>query len=235
MRGSFIAALCLLGTVEGQEPGPVNFDRDIRPIFQASCVKCHGSEGKPKGQLRLDLKALAFRGGVTGKAILPGKAKESSLYRLLVDPDDDARMPQKSGRLAKEKIDLIRRWIDEGAAWPEDAAAAGAARHWSLRPLAKPPLPETRGSQWARTPIDAFVLARLEEKGFAPAPPADRHSLLRRITYDLIGLPPTPAEMDAFLADPTPDAYEKAVDRLLASPRYGERWARHCPALAPHA
>jgi hypothetical protein len=222
MKPRALLVLFLLGSQE--PPSKVDFDRDVRPILQASCLKCHGAEGKPKGQFRLDLKALAFKGGVTGKSILPGNSKGSRLYTLLVDPDDDARMPQKAPALSREKIDLVRRWIDEGAAWPDDGAAA-AAKHWSLRPLMKPAVPKV--GPWARTPVDAFILARLGEKGFTPAPPADPRTLLRRITYDLAGLPPTAEEMDAFLADPAPDAYEKAVDRLLASPRYGERWARH--------
>ncbi|HZE98860.1 MAG TPA: PSD1 and planctomycete cytochrome C domain-containing protein [Planctomycetota bacterium] len=202
---------------------PVDFDRDIRPILKASCLKCHGAEGKPKGQLRLDLRAAAFRGGAGGQAIIPGKSADSPLYKLLVDPDDDARMPQKAPRLSTAQIELIRRWIDEGVRWPEDDHG-GEQLHWSLRPLARPAVPP---SSWGRTPIDAFIAAKLKEKGFEPSPEADRRSLLRRVTYDLIGLPPTPEETDAFLSDPAPDAYEKVVDRLLASPRHGERWARH--------
>jgi hypothetical protein len=222
MKPWALLVLFLLGSQE--PPSKVDFDRDIRPIFQATCQKCHGGEGKPKGQFRLDLRALALKGGVTGKSILPGSATGSRLYTLLLAPEDDARMPQKAPPLPREKIELIRRWIDEGARWPDDGISV-AAGHWSLRPLGKPAVP--KAGPWARTPIDAFILARLEEKGFAPAPPADPRTLLRRITYDLTGLPPTPGEMDAFLSDPAPDAYEKAVDRLLESPRYGERWARH--------
>jgi mono/diheme cytochrome c family protein len=219
-----VRALPLLVLLLAQQtPPPVDFERDIRPIFKASCLKCHGAE-KPKGQFRLDLRAAAFRGGAGGKAILPGKGRESLLYKLLVDDDEEARMPQKAPRLPAAKIELIRRWIDEGARWPEEAGAAEAA-HWSLRPLTKPAAPPMK--PWCRTPVDAFVLAKLEDKGFAPSPEADRRTLLRRVTYDLTGLPPTPEEMDAFLGDVSADAYEKAVDRLLASPRHGERWARH--------
>jgi mono/diheme cytochrome c family protein len=214
----------LLVLLLAQQPAPVDFDRDIRPIFKASCQKCHGAEGKPKGQFRLDFRAAAFRGGAGGKAIRPGKAAESLLYKLLVDADPDARMPQKAPRLPAAQIELLRRWIDEGAPWPEEAAG-GDTLHWSLRPLAKPAVPPQK--PWARTPIDAFILAKLEEKGFAPSPEADRRTLLRRVTYDLTGLAPSPEEMDAFQVEASADAYEKAVDRLLASPRYGERWARH--------
>jgi mono/diheme cytochrome c family protein len=207
------SALVLLLLIPAQTT--VDFGRDIRPIFKASCIKCHGAEGKPKGQFRLDLRAAAMRGGAAGQAILPGKGAESLLYKLLIESDEDARMPQRAPRLPQAEIDLIRRWIDEGATWPEEAAGAESV-HWSLRPLAAPPVPAG-----AAHPIDAFIRAKLREKGFAPSPQADRRTLLRRITYDLIGLPPTPEEMDA------DEPYEKAVDRLLASPRYGERWARH--------
>src|SRR5581483_10127649 len=116
--------LFLLLLAAPQQPAAVDFDRDIRPLFKASCLKCHGAEAKPKGQFRLDLRAAAFRGGAGGKAIVPGKAAESPLYRLLIDPDEDARMPQKAPRLAEGQIALIRRWIDEGARWPEDRSAA---------------------------------------------------------------------------------------------------------------
>ena len=221
----------LLSSPPQEATQSVDFDRDIRPIFKASCLKCHGAEGKPKGQLRLDLKATAFRGGAGGKAIVPGKSAESPLYKLLVDADEDARMPQKAPRLSEAQIGLVRRWIDEGARWPEETHG-GEALHWSLRPLVRPAVPAATpsislGASWGRTPVDAFIAAKLKEKGFEPSPEADRRTLLRRVTYDLIGLPPTPEEMEAFLADASADAYEKVVDRLLASPRFGERWARH--------
>ncbi|RPH38474.1 MAG: DUF1549 domain-containing protein, partial [Planctomycetota bacterium] len=184
---------------------PVDFKRDIQPIFAASCLRCHGPEGKPKGQLRFDVRASAMR-----KAIVPGKSADSSLYKVLVDEDESARMPQKAARLPAAQIELIKRWIDEGAVWPDDAAGIDVA-HWSLRPLPAP----------APGSIDAFILAKLKEKGFTPSPEADRRTLLRRVTYDLIGLPPTAEELESG------ETYEQAVDRLLASPRYGERWARH--------
>ncbi len=225
MKRLLLAALLLAVPALSQETAPVAFDRDIRPLLRTACLKCHGPEGKPKGQLRLDLRAAAFRGGVSGKAIFPGQSKQSPLYTLLLDPDDDARMPQKAPRLDAAKIALIGRWIDEGAKWPEETAGGDAVSHWSLKPLLRPTPPAA--TAWARTPVDAFILAKLQEKGYTPSPEADRRTLLRRLTYDLTGLAPSPEEMDAFLADPAANAYEKAVDRLLASPRHGERWARH--------
>lgn len=222
---ALVLALLLGPAAAGQDDARVDFDRDVRPILKASCLKCHGPEGKPKGQLRLDLRAAAFRGGASGKVIVPGKAAESLFYKLLRDPDDEVRMPQKAPRLGAAQIALLGRWIDQGASWPDDRSG-GESLHWSLRPLVRPEVPALR-SPWIRTPVDAFILAKLTEKGLAPAAPADRRTLLRRVTYDLTGLPPSPQETEAFLADPSPDAYERVVDRLLASPRYGERWARH--------
>ncbi len=204
-------------------PEPVDFARDIRPIFESVCLKCHGPV-KPKGDFRLDSRAAALE---DGEAILPGKSGESLLVQLLLTDDRKERMPQKAKPLQKEQIDLIRRWIDEGAVWPDDGSAAPRPVHWSLRPLSAPAVPQVRNVAWVRTPIDAFILAKLEENDLTPAPPADRRTLLRRVTFDLTGLPPTPEETAAFLADPSPRAYEDVLDRLLAGPRYAERWARH--------
>ena len=141
-----------------QQSTPVDFDRDIRPIFKASCLKCHGAEGKPKGQFRLDLRAAAFRGGVGGKAIVPGKPDESPLYKLLVDPDDDARMPQKAPRLDAVRIALVKRWIEEGAIWPEDKAGNDAT-HWSLKLLARPTAAATVVNHLAQLLPDAAPTA----------------------------------------------------------------------------
>jgi mono/diheme cytochrome c family protein len=203
-----------------QDSGPpkVDFVRDIQPIFKASCVKCHGAE-KPKGQFRLDVRALAMKGGVTGKDILPGNSKESLLVKLLLEKDDENRMPQKAPALAPAKIDLLRAWIDQGAVWPD--AAAGDLKvetHWAyVKPVRREAPPGVH-------PIDHFILTRLAKEGIAPSPEADRPTLIKRLSVDLLGLPPTVEEVDAFVAD---GDYEKLVDRLLASPHFGERWGRH--------
>ncbi|MFN0124071.1 MAG: DUF1549 domain-containing protein, partial [Blastocatellia bacterium] len=217
------------------QAGRVDFARDIQPIFQAACVSCHSAR-KVRGQLRLDAKALAMKGGLTGAAITPGDGANSLLVRRLLGSDGQARMPMGAEALRPEQIALIKRWIDEGANWPEDSAAAAAgARHWSYVIPVRPALPAVSNKQWPRNPIDHFVLARLEKEGLAPAPEAAREILLRRVSLDLTGLPPTVREIDEFLADKSPDAYEKAVDRLLASPHYGERWARPWLDLARYA
>jgi len=220
-----IALLALLLFVPPQaDPSKVDFIRDIQPIFTASCKKCHGPE-KPKGQFRIDARSLAMKGGVTGKDIVPGNSKESLLVKLLLEKDDENRMPQKAPALPAAKIDLIRRWIDQGAVWPDAAAGeAKAELHWAyVKPVRRDPPPALN----ARNPIDNFILARLAKEGIEPSPEADRPTLIKRLSYDLLGLPPTVDEVDAFVADAAPDAYDKLVDRLLASPHFGERWGRH--------
>jgi len=223
MRAWGIAALALaLGvSVQAQDAPAIDFARDVRPILREHCLSCH-SAAKKKGQLRLDARSAAFKGGLNGKAIVPGKSGDSPLYKLLIEGDDEARMPQKAPKLAAEKIELIRRWIDQGAIWPDAVAGEDAAPpHWSyLKPSAKAPPPGAH-------PVDAFLAAAQGAAGVAPRPEASRPMLLRRVTIDLIGLPPTREELDAFLVDASSDAYEKVVDRLLADPRHGERWGRH--------
>jgi mono/diheme cytochrome c family protein len=199
----------------------INFATDVQPIFTASCVSCHGPK-KRKGDLRLDRKTSALQ----SETIVPGKSADSPLIQRVAGLDPDKKMPPKGPGLTAEQIGILRAWIDQGAIWPDDATG-DQGRHWAYQPLRNPLTPAVKQRDWVRTPLDAFVLARLEAKGLTPAPPADRRTLLRRVTFDLIGLPPTPTEIDAFLADPSPNAYEKVVDRLLASPHYGERWARH--------
>ncbi len=235
MRLSLLAVLALALPAFSQEngsgvaaPRQVDFVRDIHPILKEQCFSCHG-EKKVKGQLRLDAKALALRGGVSGRAIVPGNAKESRLYQLLLDPSPDERMPQKAPALPKEQIELVRAWIDQGALWPEAAAnpEAKLERHWAyVKPVRHDP-PRVKNAWWVRNPVDAFVAEKLEEKGLKPRPEAPKHVLLRRLYLDLIGLPPTARELEAFLADGSSNAWEKAVDRLLEDPRHGERWGRH--------
>jgi hypothetical protein len=235
VRATFLAVLALAAPAFplSQEastaaPRPVDFVRDILPLLKDQCWSCHG-EKKVKGQLRLDARALALRGGVSGKVLVPGNAKESRLYQLLLDPNPDERMPQKAPALPKEQIDLVRAWIDQGAAWPDSASNAEAKleKHWAyVKPVRHDP-PAVRNAWWVRNPVDAFIAETLEEKGLKPRPEAPRHVLLRRLTLDLVGLPPSARELEDFLADASPNAWEKAVDRLLEDPRHGERWGRH--------
>ncbi len=213
---------------------PVEFVRDIQPIFKARCLKCHDWI-KRRGQLRLDSGAHALHGGVSGKVIVPGNSRDSRLVQLITAADPEERMPQKGEPLSPEQIRLIRTWIDAGAQWPASAADATFAPHWAYQKPIRPEAPAVRQSDWVRNPIDAFVLARLERESLRPSPEAPRATLIRRVSLDLTGLPPSLAEVDAFLADPSPDAYEKVVDRLLASPHYGERWARPWLDLARYA
>ena len=199
--------------------GKVDFVRDIQPIFAAHCVKCHGPE-KQMAQLRLDNRGAAMR------VIAAGRSADSRLLHRVLGLNSEARMPKGGEPLPAAQVDLLRRWIDEGAVWPESASVDAARRHWAFVAPVRPALPEVRLAGWVRNPIDRFVLARLEKEGLRPSPEADRVTLLRRLSLDLIGLPPTPEEVDAFLRDASPDAYEKQVDRLLRSPHYGERWGR---------
>jgi mono/diheme cytochrome c family protein len=207
------------------------FIRRIAPIFQEKCVRCHNPK-KSKGGLDLTRGAALLEGGESGPVVVPGKATGSFLVKLISGAKP--KMPLKGQPLTSRQVEAVRRWIDEGAVWPREVTLAprGAGikdgeRWWSLRKLARPPLPAVRQKRWALTPIDLFILAGLESRGLKPAPPADRAALIRRVTFDLHGLPPTPAEVDAFVRDKGPRAYEKLIDRLLASPRYGERWGRH--------
>jgi len=229
LRGLLLLGLLSAGAAaQDAAPAPVDFVRDVQPLLKEHCVACHG-EKKQKGQLRLDAKTLAMRGGVSGRSIVPGNGKDSRLVTILLEPNADDRMPQKADPLPKEKIDLLRLWIDQGAAWPDSASAPDAAleKHWSHVPPVKAAPPPFRNSWWRRNVIDDFVAAGLEAQQLKPRPEAPKALLLRRVYLDLIGLPPTREDVDAFVADSAPDAYEKIVDRLLADPRHGERWGRH--------
>ncbi|MBI1310557.1 DUF1553 domain-containing protein [bacterium] len=194
----------------------VDFERDVRPIFSSRCLKCHGSD-EPKGDLDLTRRDSALGAGV----IEPGLPAVSSLLERVTTDDEELRMPPEGERLSSAEVDILRRWITAGANWP---------KHWAYRPLTLPdvPLPQSdKLRQWCRTPIDNFIVSRLETAGLEPSPQADRLTLLRRASFDLRGLPPTPDEVDAFLNDPSPVAWQDCIDRLLDSPQYGERWARH--------
>ncbi|MCE9605338.1 MAG: PSD1 and planctomycete cytochrome C domain-containing protein [Planctomycetia bacterium] len=209
---------------------PIDFVRDVRPIFAKHCYACHGAE-KQKGNLRLDIKSEAFKGGESyGPSIVAREAKKSPLVQLVTEADAEQRMPPKSARLSDAEIATLTRWIDEGANWPEGVDLAkleDKREHWSFKPVSKPVPPPTKDGAWPRGEIDCFVLARLEQAGLRPAPEADRAAWLRRVSFDLLGLPPTPEQVETFVGDMRGDAYERMVDTLLKSPRYGERWAQH--------
>jgi mono/diheme cytochrome c family protein len=214
----------------------VDFVRDIQPLLKEHCYSCHGPD-KQKGQLRLDSKTLAMQGGATGASIIPGDSKKSYFMQRVRGEGDESRMPEKAPPLSAEQTALLAKWIDAGAVWPDSASTANASlkKHWAYEKPSRPALPAVKNAAWVRNPIDTFILARLEKEGLQPSPEAPREVLLRRVSLDLIGLPPTPVELDAFLKDTSSDAYEKAVDRLLASPHYGERWARLWLDLARYA
>ncbi len=215
----------------------VDFTRDIRPILASRCYQCHGPE-KQKAELRLDTRAGGLKGGEAGPVIVPGQSARSLLVQLVVGMDPDKRMPAKGPLLTAEQIGLLRAWIDQGAVWPEVPGAVQVVAkvdHWAFKAPVRPALPAVRERGWPRNPIDRFVLARLEKEKLAPSPRADRVTLIRRLSLDLLGLPPTPREIDAFVADRRPDAYDRLVERLLASPHYGECWGRHWLDVARYA
>src|SRR2546425_164119 len=209
---------------------PVDFDRDIHPILSDKCFACHGPDEKErKAKLRLDRKDEVFKPLKSGGyAIVPGHPEKSELVaRLTTKDEDDLMPPPKSGKkLTPAQIDLLRRWVAEGAAWQS---------HWAFVKPERPLLPAVRNKKWPRHEMDYFVLARLEKEGLQPSPEADKTTLIRRASLDLTGLPPTPQEVDAFLADKSAEAYDKLVDRLLDSPRYGEHEARYWLDAARYA
>jgi mono/diheme cytochrome c family protein len=213
----------------------IDFARDIKPIFAARCYECHGPK-EAKGGLQLHRRADAFDGGDNGPVIVSGKATESRLLRYVAHLEEGYEMPPEGDPLSAEQIGLLRAWIGQGAKWPAEAdVPVAGSDHWAYRKPQRHEPPAVKASDWPRNAIDNFVLARLEREKLSPSPEADRATLLRRVSLDLIGLPPTIEEVDAFLADTRADAYEQAVERLLASPHYGERWARPWLDLARYA
>ncbi|HVS40329.1 MAG TPA: PSD1 and planctomycete cytochrome C domain-containing protein, partial [Gemmataceae bacterium] len=239
-RSIFIGIIlfCLPPMAPAADP-PIDFARDVRPILVQSCAPCHGA-AKQRGGLRLDNAASALRGGDRGPAFKPGDAAHSRLVLAVSGMDPDLKMPPADKPpLTAEQVAVLRAWIDQGAKWPKDDAVAGSAAahsdHWAFQPPKRLAPPDVTDENWRRNDIDRFVLARLEREKIAPSPEADRVTLIRRLSLDLLGLPPSPKEVDDFVADQSPDAYEKLVDRLLASPAYGERWGRHWLDLARYA
>jgi hypothetical protein len=242
--GSAAAVLSATVLIRAQTPAvpasaaaaqPIDFAKDIQPIFEQYCAECHG-RSKARAQLRLHTPEWIRKGGQSGPAVVAGKSHDSELMRRVLDPNDDDRMPLDADPLPAETIARLRAWIDQGAPMPASAEAAPSVdEHWAyVKPVRREPPPVAR-ADWARTAVDRFVLARLEREKLTPSVEAAKPVLLRRVTLDLTGLPPTPEELDAFLADTAPNAYERVVDRLLASPHYGERWARPWLDLARYA
>jgi hypothetical protein len=216
------------------------FERDVRPILKAYCLDCHGGSEKPKGGLDLRLKRFAVKGGKSGPAIVPSQPEES----LLLDRVKDGEMPPGEKKLPAEQVAILERWVAAGAPTtrpepetipPGLGITAHERAYWLFQPVRRPEPPATRPEDRARTPIDALLLAKLQPAGLTFAPEADRRTLIRRLALDLTGLPPSPRDVEAFVRDDAPDAYERWVDRLLASPHYGERWARHWLDVAGYA
>ncbi len=218
------------------EPSPAAaefFEKQVRPLLVERCFACHGN-GKSRGGLSLTSRAAVLEGGDSGPAALAGQPEKSRLIRAVRHADELLQMPPKK-KLPQKELAVLERWVKMGLPWPREIEGApkpfqitpAQRAFWSYQPVKAGPPPAVKDSSWPRSPLDNFVLAGLERKGLSPAPPADRRTLLRRATFDLTGLPPTPEEMAAFLADRSPGAFARVVDRLLASPRYGERWGRH--------
>jgi hypothetical protein len=238
-RPCALALLASAACLSAQPPRrAVEFQRDIEPILKSACLPCHTGP-KAGGQLRLDSKQLAMRGGISGPVIVPRNSTQSRLLHRVLGQGGEKRMPLAREPLSAAQIAKIRAWIDAGALWPETSTAKGVGpapeKHWAYTKPEPSPLPAVQKEAWLRNPIDRFVLARLEKEKLAPSPEASREILIRRVSLDLTGLPPTVEDVDGFLNDTSPDAYEKAVDRLLASPHFGERWARPWLDLARYA
>lgn len=231
LRVGLLALICVLSVpaqfqVAAAEPPAVDYGREIQPILAKRCYSCHGP-GEDEAGLRLNDRGSALSELDSGeRAVVPGRPEESELLRRIRATDEAERMPPEGKPLTADEIALIDRWISQGAAWE---------KHWAFQPPETPELPTVKQETWVTNPVDAFILARLEEAGLSPASPVQKTVLMRRAYFDLTGLPPTPEEVETFLADESPDAYEKVIDRLLQSQRYGERWGRHWLDLVRYA
>src|SRR5215467_13261735 len=228
-----IAAIALAATIWSVHPvvrrwsrGRVDFSRDIRPIFNQNCVSCHGGVRQKNGVSFIFREEALGRGKSGRPTIVAGDPDASELIRRITSKDPDQRMPYHAPPLSAQQIALLRRWIKQGAKWED---------YWAFVPPKPEAVPQVKRADWVRQPLDRFILARLEKEGLRPSPEADKEDLLRRVSFDLTGLPPTADDVRAYLADQSPNAYEKQVDRLLASPRYGERWASMWLDLARYA
>jgi hypothetical protein len=243
MRRSWLLASFILCTARAAaggtgEDGAAFFESRVRPLLAEHCYRCHSAKAeKVKAGLLVDSRERLLKGGESGPAVVPGQPRQSRLIEAVRYANPELQMPPRR-RLSSEQVADLVRWVELGAPWPDAKAPAAAspgrpgvgperATHWAFQPVRAAPVPAVRDEAWVRTRVDRFVLAPLEAAGLRPAEPADRRSLLRRVHYALVGLPPSPEEVERFVADPAPDALERVVDRLLASPRFGERWARH--------
>ena len=248
--GAFLIASAVVPAVAGTAfgaPFPADqiefFENKVRPVFAEHCYTCHSDKAeKVKGGLRLDTPELLLKGGSSGPAIVAGDPEASLLIKAVRYKDPDLQMPPKNKKLSDAQIANLEAWVKMGAPLPSSGPVKKAAtidevraRHWAFQPVKQTPLPAVRNSRWVQTPVDRFVLAKLEKRNLSPAPAADRRTLIRRVTYDLIGLPPTADEVEDFIHDNRPGAFERVVDRLLASPHYGERWARYWLDVARYA
>ena len=217
------------------------FEKQVRPVLVKHCHACHGPK-KQEGDLRLDSRSGLLKGGAGGAVVVPGSPEKSRLITAIGYADEDLQMPPED-RLPASAVAALTEWVHRGAAWPQpDAAQQAAAEsavawktHWAAQPVRAQQLPAVHDTKWIASPVDAFILAKLEPSGLAPSPAADRRTLLRRATFDLVGLPPTREEIAAFEQDASPDAYQKVIERLLASPHYGEHWGRHWLDVARYA
>ncbi len=230
-----IAGVGAISTAHGQDTNIEFFETHVRPLLIDACIPCHGAS-ENEGGLRLDTREFAFRGGETGNAIVPGEPDGSLLIQAVRRLGDLKMPPDRT--LSADQIDTLVQWIRSGAPWPEQARLIADdvdSPHWAFQPIIERDVPEVTDSDWVRTPVDAFALRKLSEVGLNPSPRADPRTLVRRLSFDLTGLPPTISDVEAFAADPSQQAWESLIDRLLDSPHYGEKWARHWLDLARYS
>jgi hypothetical protein len=232
------ASLCLLADAESQpkqpeQPAAVNFEKDVLPILKNNCFECHHKQTREGGLRFFGHEDLLKMNDSGEPAVTPGRSGESELIRRVSAKDELERMPPEGDGLTEQQISILKAWIDAGAEWPQEFTVRES--HWSYEPVVRPELPAVKNTGWCRNELDYFVLKRLEESGLQPSSEADETVLLRRLYLDVIGIPPSVAEMDAYRNDPDPNKYEKTVNKLLASPHFGEKWARHWLDLARYA
>jgi mono/diheme cytochrome c family protein len=237
-----VLALAARASESAEGAGLEFFEKKIRPLLAEHCYQCHSRQSeKLKGGLFVDSREGLLQGGDTGPAIVPGAPEKSLLIKAVRYADPELQMPPKDKKLSQEQIADLETWVQMGAPDPRTGQAVvqpeaeSARKHWAFQPVRKPPLPKVRHAHWGQSPIDAFILAGLEARGLQPSAPADKRTLIRRASFDLIGLPPTPEQVEEFLQDKSKDAFARVIDRLLGSPQYGERWARYWLDVARYA